>query len=84
MLSLTMQFSFASVPAVTTARSGSGFVVGLATVLGQHYRVEWTDSLVSQQWNTLLDNIAGNGGTIPVTDFNVGNAAQRYYRVIVL
>ncbi|MGZ5537359.1 MAG: PKD domain-containing protein [Chthoniobacterales bacterium] len=73
-----------SVPAVTTARSGNDFVISFATVVGQRYRVEQNNDLVNGQWSILVDNIAGNGGTIPITDFGAGSAAQRYYRVVVL
>ncbi|MGZ5022726.1 MAG: hypothetical protein ACXWAX_09080, partial [Chthoniobacterales bacterium] len=73
-----------SVPAVTAARSGNDFVISFATVVGQRYRVEQSNDLINGQWSTLVDNIAGNGGTIPITDFGAGSAAQRYYRVVVL
>ncbi len=73
-----------SVPAVGPTRNGNDLVINFATVIGQHYRVERSDSFISGNWTTLLDSITGNGGTIPITDFGAATAAQRYYRVVVL
>ena len=63
--------------------SGNDFIVSFATVLGKTYRVERSDTLQAGSWTTLLDNIAGTGGTVQVTD--VGGAAQskRFYRIVI-
>ena len=73
-----------SVPAVTPMRSGNDVVISFATVAGQRYRIEQTGNFINGPWTTLLDNIAGNGGVIPITDFGAANSSQRYYRVVTL
>jgi hypothetical protein len=63
--------------------SGGDLVVSFATVSGKAYRVERSDTLQSGSWTTVLDDLAGTGGTVQVTD--PGGAAQpkRFYRIIV-
>jgi autotransporter-associated beta strand protein len=63
--------------------SGNDRLVSFPTVSGKIYRLEASNTLQSGSWTTVQDNIAGNGGTMQVTD--TGGAAQprRFYRVLV-
>jgi hypothetical protein len=63
--------------------SGNDRLVSFPTVSGKIYRLEASNTLQSGSWTTVQDNIAGNGGTVQVTD--TGGAAQprRFYRVLV-
>ena len=62
--------------------SGNDYVASFPTVSGKFYRMERSDTLQAGSWTTVLDNIAGTGGTVQVTD--VGAAAQnkRFYRIV--
>jgi hypothetical protein len=46
------------------------------------YAVEWTSRLDTNNWQTLVSSVTGNGTTNTV--FDNGNASQRYYRVVTL
>lgn len=46
------------------------------------YRVQWTDNLTNDVWNTLIiTNVSGSGGPLQVTDTNSFSQPQRFYRV---
>jgi hypothetical protein len=57
-------------------------VVSFPTVAGKTYRVERSDTLQSNSWTTVQDNIAGTGGTVQVTDANGAMNSKRFYRVL--
>ena len=74
-----------SVPQVAASTNGSDLILSVATTVGQRYRVEQTaDLTTTAPWSIVADNIAGNGGQVPVTDYGALAAASRYYRVVVL
>jgi hypothetical protein len=46
------------------------------------YRVQWTDSLISNVWNTLaVTNVSGPGQPLQILDPNPFVWPQRFYRV---
>lgn len=63
--------------------SGNDFVVSFSTVAGKTYRVERSDTLAAGSWTTLLDNIAGTGGTVQVTDVGAAAQSKRFYRIVL-
>ena len=70
-------------PGRTTVRLASGTVTLTFTgiPLGS-YRVQWTDNLSTQTWNTLVvTNIIGPGGSVNITDPRPISSGQRFYRV---
>jgi hypothetical protein len=70
---------------ITSATAAGGkFVVSFPSVAGKFYAVEYTDSLPNATWPVLATNIAGTGGTIPITDTIPAGVVQRYYRVKLL
>jgi hypothetical protein len=70
--------------------NGGDMLVSFQTVSGKTYRLEYSATLQSGSWTTVLtggvpeDAIAGTGSTVQVTD--TGGAAQqkRFYRIVVL
>jgi hypothetical protein len=64
--------------------SGGDMFVDFATVAGKSYRLERSDSLESGSWQVVQDNIAGNGGTLRITDAGGAGRAKRFYRIVVL
>ena len=69
--------------AIEIRRSGQDSILSFTGMPLGSYRVEWTNSLTSGVWNTLLvTNVSGTGGVIQVTD--PGGALipfNRFYRV---
>ena len=45
------------------------------------YRVQWTSNLNTCTWNTLTNNVAGNGQVLQIIDTNSFTRPGRYYRV---
>lgn len=46
------------------------------------YRVQWTESLTNNSWNTLIvTNLSGPGQLLQIVDPNAFNSPQRFYRV---
>ena len=76
------QASIFALPAPT--HSGSDFLVGLPTLTGFTYRIEFTDTLAPTSWRPLADQIPGTGSTINITDPGAGTLAQRFYRALIL
>lgn len=66
------------------ALTTNGWIVGFQSVSGIVYRVEFANFLASTNtWQTLLDNIVGDGTFIQVLDPTTAGVQQRYYRVRV-
>jgi autotransporter-associated beta strand protein len=63
--------------------SGNDFTVSFPTVSGKTYRVERSGTLQAGAWTTLLDNIAGTGGTVQVTDVGGAGQPKRFYRIVI-
>jgi hypothetical protein len=69
-------------PQITGVAFNNGnFVVSFTTVPQQKYEVQKTEGLGDGSWSSLLANIAGTGGITQVTDTNVLNSPQTFYRV---
>ncbi len=74
--------SSASTLKSTLGIAGTDFQISFPTVLGKFYLVERTTDLSASPWPTIvLDNIAGTGGTLTVTDTNVALPSRIFYRV---
>jgi|GEM_PF-682760 len=63
--------------------SGNNMLISFQTVSGKSYRVDRNDTLQSNSWVTVLDNIAGTGGTVQVTDSGGAAPPRRFYRVVL-
>jgi fibronectin type 3 domain-containing protein len=63
--------------------SGNDMVVSFPTVVEKTYRVERSDTLQVGSWAVVLDNIAGTGGVIQVTDAGGAALPRRFYRIIL-
>ncbi len=66
----------------TVAPSGSDEITSFPTNAGHHYRVEWSNDLIT--WSTVADNLAGTGVTMSVTHTGGYTATRHFYRVSVL
>jgi hypothetical protein len=62
--------------------AGNAFVLVFPTQSGQTYRVEQSDTLSPASWSVAVDQLAGTGSPLAVTNSNAGT--QRYYRVVLL
>ena len=80
--SLALVSDGAVVPKALLANSAwgpGGFRVSVPTLSGKVYLLEYKNSLADSNW-TGLPLVAGNGGTITLTD-PTANASQRFYRL---
>ena len=48
------------------------------------YRVEYSADLSRNNWTELAGDISATGATASKTDTTLGNASQRFYRVVLL
>ena len=64
--------------------SGNNMMVSFPTVLGKYYRLERSDTLQSNSWTTVQDNVAGTGAAVQVTDSSGAMQPKRFYRLILL
>ncbi len=62
------------------ALSGGALSLSFNTTAGLTYVVQWSGSLSPPDWQTLKE-IAGDGGTLPISD--PATELQRYYRILV-
>jgi fibronectin type 3 domain-containing protein len=62
--------------------SGNDMVVSFPSVSGKTYRVERSDTLQSDSWATVQDNISGTGGVLQIADPGAAAQSKRFYRVI--
>jgi hypothetical protein len=66
----------------SVARTGSGWEISFPSVAGRTYRVEYATELSEATiWSVLLDDIAGDGSVIVVTDPTAESDPVRFYRV---
>jgi len=63
-----------------THTSSSGVILSWSTVQGKMYVVEAATNLVSGQWE-MVQQFAGSGATMTITDNSVPTRAARYFRV---
>jgi hypothetical protein len=62
------------------AKTGDNFIVSFQTTAGNTYTVQYTDTLIPENWQS-LPVVAGTGAVESVTN-NAPGVAQRYYRLI--
>lgn len=62
---------------------GNDMTLGFPTVLGKTYRLERSDTLQNGSWQTVLNNIAGTGGTVQIIDPDGAAQPNRFYRIVV-
>jgi hypothetical protein len=81
------QFPYLEITAVPISQVTSLVVVGpdvkvsFTTTNSVSYTVEYSDDLVTGNWNTLTNNIAGTGGIMTITDSGASALSRRFYRV---
>ena len=68
------------------ARVGTDMQLAFPTILGKFYQLQRKDALTDTAWAVVIDNIAGTGASISVSDIGGGAGAltQRFYRVVRL
>ena len=76
-------------PRITSLDFSSGIArISFTSTAGEHYRVEYTNSLTAPSWATLpgADTLPGTGGIVQFNDpqANVRSLARRFYRVVLL
>ena len=69
---------------LTAQASGNDIIVQFPSVVGQRYRVEHSDDLVTGPWTVLADNLAGTGAAFQVPQPNAISLGQQFYRVVIL
>jgi hypothetical protein len=71
-------------PVIESLASAEGsLVITWTTVSGRTYRLQCTDGLESAQWTDILPDVLATGSTATATNA-VGNAPQRFYRVLLV
>lgn len=60
--------------------SAEGFQFSIPSACGRVYRLEYRDSLAETVWKA-LPLVAGNGGSLTLTDTGAQTGTQRFYRV---
>ncbi|HUI06525.1 MAG TPA: PQQ-dependent sugar dehydrogenase [Verrucomicrobiae bacterium] len=63
------------------AAAGSNVTVDFDSVSGHTYRLERTDNLGPATWTPVVNNVAGTGSIVPVTDTGGASASNRFYRI---
>jgi hypothetical protein len=63
---------------------GSDVALGLMTVLGRNYRVDFTNHLGPGPWTTFTNNAPGNGHLLWVTNYGGAGQGQRFYRAAIV
>jgi hypothetical protein len=61
--------------------AGTNVALRFSTVSNQLYIVEGRDTLAGGPWNTVTNNVPGNGGVIAVTNRVSPGLSSRFYRV---
>jgi GH18 family chitinase len=69
-------------PRITSVtRSNQNIAFGFTSLPLASYRVQWTTNLNSGVWNTLTNNVPGDGSVLQITATNATGQSQRFYRV---
>ena len=76
--------SAASLLSVAAAQGGGGVTISFPTVAGVHYQVDERSDLSSSGWSVLVDQVAGTGGVVQVTDPAGSVLTQGFYRVAAI
>jgi hypothetical protein len=67
-----------------TQKSGSDVAVTFPSVAGKMYRIEKKDDITLATWTLLVDEVAGTGSPIVITDPGAATLPKRFYRADVL
>jgi hypothetical protein len=65
-------------------QTGSGFQFSINSTTGVTYLVQYKTNLLQSNWVNLGSALTGTGGTLLVTDTNVVDVPQRFYRLQAL
>ena len=69
-------------PRITSVvQSNQNIALGFSSLPLASYLVQWTSNLNSGVWNTLTNNVPGNGSVLKITDSNAIGQSLRFYRV---
>ncbi len=81
------QFPYLEITAVPIPKITSLGIIGpdvkisFTTTNNISYTVEYNNDLVTGNWNTLTNDIAGTGGIVNITDSGAASLPRRFYRV---
>ena len=64
--------------------AGGNPAVNFNSLLGNHYAVDYRDSLGAGNWTTLSSNVWGHTDATTFTDPSAPTKAQRFYRIRVV
>jgi hypothetical protein len=70
-----------SIPLAGVNFIGNTLSVGINSVLGLNYSLEYKNSLSDTSWTPILPATPGTGGVISLLDPNAGSVPTRFYRV---
>jgi chitinase len=73
--------SLATPRILSAALQGGNLVLSFSTLPLASYRVAWTTDLAAGNWNTLSNNIPGDGSPVTISDPAGLGSAARFYRV---
>jgi hypothetical protein len=65
-------------------RSGAAVTLTWEGLPNRTYRVQYKETLSANRWTDLSGDISTNTGAASKIDSNLGNASQRFYRVVLL
>jgi len=71
----------ASLPFPTITRSGGTTVLQFSTVVGNDYRIQYSEDL--KDWTSVPGIITATGSLTTWTDLNAVNKTRRFYRVVI-
>lgn len=63
---------------------GAGMKLTFSSAIGKRYRVEHSDTLAAGSWQTVVDDIAGDGSSVTVTAPPGAGGTSSFYRVAVI
>jgi len=64
--------------------SGGDPTLGWYAISNRTYRVQYSGDLSANNWTDLDGDISATGATASKTDMTLGDASQRFYRVVLL
>jgi thrombospondin type 3 repeat protein len=68
---------------VSVQTRGADIVIRFTSVAGKRYRLERTRDLTSGAWETVAEQLPGNGGSLEVTDRGEHLDGSGFYRVVL-
>ncbi|WP_269524891.1 S8 family serine peptidase [Coraliomargarita parva] len=67
----------------SSSYSSEGFSLNINSLEGRNYQVLWSESLETDSWEILAEDLSGTGGTIEVQDPDASASSQRFYKLEV-